>query len=85
VGKWLITYNLKGVIKVEGSEHWTTFVPLLISVWCPHCGHQVERLVVLRQSEAEIIKKALEHKFAGIITVQILRGEELIDYIRGRR
>jgi len=70
---------------VEESERWTKLIPVLVSVECPQCGHQVERLLVLHLDKAEIIEEALRYKFSGIIYVKVLRGEELIDFIRGRR
>ena len=70
---------------MESGESWTQFIPVLISVECPCCGHKVERLVALKNDEAEAVQKAFKYKFAGIVTVKVLRGEELLDWIRGRR
>ena len=72
-------------MRVEESERWTTLVPVLVTVWCPHCEHKVERLIVLHREEAQTVEKAFKHKFAGIVEVRVIKGEELINWIRGRR
>jgi len=70
---------------VEENEHWATLVGVAITVRCPQCKYQVKRLIVLRDDEAEILLKVFADGFVEPVEIKILRGEELIDWVRGRR